>query len=136
MTLRCILLGLSIVPSGQSLPMNVALAIQNLVTLVEAASGVPRGVRVGSTAGVPAEGVFAAGALEAAVFARGGIVARANGVSVTDADCVFWACTVIATAVAMMDLLDVQDVKAIASRSIVFKNRLNFDFICFLSFNE
>ncbi len=38
--------------------MNVALAVQNLVTLVDAASGVTRGVRVGSAAGVPAEGVF------------------------------------------------------------------------------
>ena len=69
------------VPSGMVSLMNVAFAIQNLVTPVDAAEEVTKGVRVGSAA---------AGVLAEGVFARGGAVARAaNGVSVTDAGCVF-----------------------------------------------
>ena len=83
--------GLSIVPSGMVSLMKVAFAIQNLVTPVDAAEEVTKGVRVGSAAaGVLAEGMFVAGALELDVFARGMAVARAaNDVSVTDAGCIF-----------------------------------------------
>ena len=52
--------------------MNVAFAIQNLVTPVDAAEEVTKGVRVGSAAaGVLAEGVFVRGAFEMDVFAEG-----------------------------------------------------------------
>ena len=113
--------GLSIVPSGIVSPTNVALAV-HWVTLVDAASGVPSGVRVRSAAGVPGEG--ATGVLEIGVFARGGIVVSANGVSVTGEDCVSWACIVSATAVAIIELLleEPQDVRMNAKTVVMVMN--------------
>ena len=115
------------VPSGTVSPTNVALAVQNLVPL-EAVGCAARGVRVG----------IAAGAFVLGVFVRGGFVARGNGVSVTEAACVFCACTVSATEVAMIELLweGPQDVKVRAKRIVMVKNRLDLNFICFLSFRD
>jgi len=70
--------GCSMVPSGTVSLTNVALAVQNLVPLEEVGCAT-RGVRVGIVAGAVVPGVFV----------RGGLVARGNGVSVTDATCVF-----------------------------------------------